>query len=133
MHGDHDVFVQGMTQSRRLRLTFFGDELDLELVRHCGPLHYCEAKPETHESECYYLWDFEAEEGYNFKALSASQIVNMELTDDTFSLKELCGLIWNEPMSTNKPLGGKTDAEEAALNGDSADCTPGDERSQPLK
>lgn len=103
MHSNHDIFVQGIKERRKLRLTFFGDDRNLELVRECGPLHYCEGKAEADELECYYLWDFEAEEGYNFKALSPLQIVKMELTETVFSLKEICSLIWKPRKSTSGP------------------------------
>jgi hypothetical protein len=38
--------------------------------------------------ECYYLWNFGAEKGNNFLALSPSEIVSMKLTDDVFHVQE---------------------------------------------
>lgn len=101
MHSDHDIFAQGIEQRRRLRLTFFADDRGLEQVRQCGPLYYSGAR--TDELECYYLWDFEADEGYNFTALSPLQIVRMELTEDAFSVKEVCSLIWKPRKSKHGP------------------------------
>jgi hypothetical protein len=41
------------------------------------------------ELECYYLWDFGAEKGSNFLALSPSKIVSIKLTEDVFHIQEL--------------------------------------------
>ncbi len=101
MHSDHDIFAQGIEQKRRLRLTFLGDDRGLQMVRQCAPLYHSGARAD--ELECYYLWDFEADEGYNFTALSPLQIVAMELAEGDFSIKEICCLIEKPRKSTNGP------------------------------
>ena len=101
MHSDHDIFVQGIKQKRRLTLTFFNDDRGLELVRQCGPLYHSGGRAD--ELECYYLWDFEADEGYNFTALSPLQIVKMELAEEAFSLKKICSLVEKPRKSRNGP------------------------------
>ena len=89
MHRDHDVFIQGIEQEKRLELTFFSRKLRHNVVSLCAPLHYGKgpsgivAGPED-ELECYYLWDFGADKGSNFLALSPSQIISMEPTEDDF-------------------------------------------------
>ncbi|MEA3226610.1 MAG: hypothetical protein U9Q07_11735 [Planctomycetota bacterium] len=101
MHCDHDIFFQGIEQKRKLRLTFLSDDRGTELVRQCAPLHYSGGRAD--DLECYYLWDFEADEGYNFTALSPLQIVGMELTGDAFSLEEIYSLVSKPRKSTNGP------------------------------
>ncbi len=92
MHTDHDVFVRGIERQRRLKVAYLSNERCEKLVRSCGPLYYSRGKAEADELECYYLWDFEAGEGYNFIALSPGRIISMELTEDTFSIDEISSL-----------------------------------------
>ena len=89
MHSDHEVFIRGIEQKRRLKVTYLSDERREKLIRRCGPLYYSRGKTEADELECYYLWDFEADEGYNFLALSPGRIIGMELTVDAFSIEEV--------------------------------------------
>ena len=97
MHRDHDVFIQGIEQEKRLELSFFSRKHRREVVNICAPLHYGKgpASPATGEEdelECYYLWDFGAKKGTSFLALSPSQIVSMKLTDDVFHVQEFYSL-----------------------------------------
>ncbi|OHB61192.1 MAG: hypothetical protein A2168_08650 [Planctomycetes bacterium RBG_13_50_24] len=89
MHRDHDIFIQGIEQEKRLELTFFSKKLRRNVVSLCAPLHYGKGPAGTaagvnDELECYYLWDFGTDKGSNFLALSPSQIVSMALTEDVF-------------------------------------------------
>lgn len=94
MHTDHDVFVQGIEQEKRIELTFFSKKLRRNVVSLCAPLHYGKSPAGTvadteHELECYYLWDFGADKDSNFLALSPSQIVSMKPTDEDFCVYNL--------------------------------------------
>lgn len=93
MHRDHDVFIQGVEQEKRLELAFFSRKHRREVVSLCAPLHYSKgsaglATGAEDELGCYYLWDFGAEKGSNFMALSPSEIVSMKLTEDIFHVQE---------------------------------------------
>ena len=93
MHRDHDVFIKGIEQEKRLELTFFSRKHRREVVSICAPLHYSKgpAYPPIgaeDEVECYYLWDFGAKRGSNFLALSPSEIVSIKLTDEVFHVQE---------------------------------------------
>lgn len=92
MHSDHEMFIRGIEQQRRLKVTYLSDERREKLVKPCGPLYFSRGKAEADELECYYLWDFEAGEGYNFIALSPERIISMELTEDSFSIDEISSL-----------------------------------------
>ena len=97
MHRDHDIFIRGIEQEKRLELTFFNRKHHREEVSLCAPLYYSRGpagldKGAKNELECYYLWDFGAKKGSNFMALSPSQIVSMKLTDEVFHVKEFYSL-----------------------------------------
>ena len=92
MHSDHEMFIRGIERQRRLKVTYTSDERREKLIRRCGPLYYSRGKAEADELECYYLWDFEADEGYNFLALPPGRIVGMELAEDAFSIDEVSNL-----------------------------------------
>ena len=109
MHSDHEMFIRGIERKAKVKVTFLNDERGSELVRQCGPLYYSRGRAEADGLDCYYLWDFEADEGYNFVALSPERIVSMELTEDTFSFEEIskrsCGAGTSTGMS-DKVFGG---------------------------
>ncbi len=92
MHSEHEIFIRAIEWQRRLKVTYTSDERREKLIRRCGPLYCSRGKTEAGELECYYLWDFEADEGYNFLALSPGRIISMELTEDTFSIDEVSSL-----------------------------------------
>jgi hypothetical protein len=92
VHRDHDVFIQGIEQEKRLELTFFSRKHRRQEVSLCAPLHYSKGLAAGDVLDCYYLWDFEAEKGSNFLALSPSQIVSMELKEEAFRVQDFSGL-----------------------------------------
>ena len=89
MHSDHDIFIQGIQQKKRLRLTFLSEKNPKNLPRQCAPLHYSKGHIEGDGLDCYYIWDFEAAQGGHFLALSPSQISMMELAEGTFKIEDL--------------------------------------------
>jgi hypothetical protein len=89
MHKNHGVFERGASQNRTVRLIFFGGQPRRELKSRCAPLYFSRGRIDKKESDCYYFWDFEAEEGRNFFALEPSEIVAMELTEESFSLEAI--------------------------------------------
>ena len=94
MDSEHEVFIQGIEQERRIEVTFFCRKRRREVVSLCAPLHYSKgsavsAKDAKNELECYYLWDFGAKKGKNFLVLSPSEILSIKLTDDIFHVKEV--------------------------------------------
>ncbi len=103
MHSDHETFVRGIELQRRLKVTYFRDERREKLAKPCGPLYYSRGKAEADELERYYLWDFAADEGYNFMALSPGQIVSMEMTEDPFTIDEVSGLSKRSGKLTQGP------------------------------
>ena len=88
MHSDHDIFIQGIEQKKRLKLTFFSEKNPQDLPRECAPLHYSEGQIEGDDLDCYYFWDFEVTKGSHFLSLSPSQIFAMELMEGTFKMQD---------------------------------------------
>ena len=86
VHSDHDIFMQGIQQSRRLKVSFFCRKRRQHLLRQCAPLHYSKGQVEGDDLDCYFIWDFEASKGSHFLTLPPSQIFTMELTKETFSV-----------------------------------------------
>ncbi len=88
MHCDHDVFVQGMEQKRKLKLTFLGGKNLQYLVRECAPLHYSKGQVEGDDLDSYYIWDFESTKDRHFLSLPPSQIIKMELAEGEFNIED---------------------------------------------
>ena len=89
MHNDHEVFIQGIQQKKRLRLTFLSEKNPKNLQRQCAPLHYSKGHIEGDNLDCYYLWDFNAVKANHFLALPPSQIIKMDLAEETFKIEEI--------------------------------------------
>ncbi len=108
MHKDHDVFIQSVERETKLKLTFFSGKHASEVVSSCAPLHYSRgsagpAPCVEDEVGCYYLWDFGAEKGSNFLALSPSEIASMKLTEDVFHVQEFYSLSNPVGKTTKEP------------------------------
>lgn len=93
MDSEHEVFIQGIEQERKLEVEFFCKKRQQEVVSLCAPLHYCKGPPvsaikEGDELGCYYLWDFGVKKGSNFLALKPSEIISMKLTKEVFHVQE---------------------------------------------
>ena len=93
MDSEHIIFIQGIEQERKLEVRFFCRKRRREVVSLCAPLHYSKGPDVSDtnvesELECYYLWDFKAEKGSRFLALSPSEIISMKLTDDVYHVQD---------------------------------------------
>jgi len=109
VHRDHDVFIEGIEQEKRLKLVFFCRKHRREVVSLCAPLHFSKGPaglaPGSEDGlQCYYLWDFGAKKGNNFLALSPSEIVSMKLTKDVFQVQEFYNLSNPVGKTTNDPV-----------------------------
>jgi hypothetical protein len=82
-----------MEHQTRVKLTFYNRKQHRNIVSSCAPLHYSEGVGSGEDKDCYYFWDFEAEKGSNFLALSPSRIVSIEPTQDAFRVQELVDAI----------------------------------------
>ena len=85
MHRDHNIFVQGINQKKIVKLTFSSEEHASNLVRLCAPMHYIQGQTEGDDLDYYLFWDFKRTKGKYILNLPPSQILNMELTEDSFS------------------------------------------------
>jgi len=103
VHSDHDIFIQGIEQKRRIKMTFSGKKKLQNLVRQCAPLYYSKGRIERDGLDSYYIWDFEATKGSHFLALLPSQIVTMELAEETFNVEDFSGREETKANSTKGP------------------------------
>ena len=87
MHCHHNIFVEAIRDKKKVRLTFLSEERGDSTKKLCGPVSYSASVVEK-DLGCYYLWDFDSDTGNHFLALSPSQIVSMELTEEPFDLVE---------------------------------------------
>jgi hypothetical protein len=88
MHNDHDVFIRGIEQKKRIKMVFSGRKNLQSLARQCAPLHYSKGHINGDDLDCYYIWDFEATKGSHFLALYTSQIATMELAEGTYRIED---------------------------------------------
>jgi len=87
MHCHHNIFVEAIRDKKKVRLTFLSEERGDSTKKLCGPVFYSASVTEK-DPGCYYLWDSESNTGNHFLALSLSQIVSIEPTEEPFDLVE---------------------------------------------
>lgn len=92
MHINHDVFLEGLDQSKRVLLTFFSEKQGRNVVTQCAPLHFSEGRARGDKLECYYFWDFGTEPHGGFLPLPESEIIAIESTDQDFRVGEIIKL-----------------------------------------
>ena len=87
MQDHYDIFMQAVKERRKVIVTYFSGEYNLHLTKLCVPLRY--SPPDAGgESAFYYSWDSEGDVGGRVLALSSSQIIYLELGDETFDPNE---------------------------------------------
>ena len=87
MHVHHDIFMQAVKNRRKVIVTYFSDECNLNLTKLCVPVRY-DSPDAGKESDYYYFWDSEGEVGERLLSLRPSQIIYIELGDETFDPDE---------------------------------------------
>ncbi len=87
MHRDHNIFVQAIKDTIKIRLTFF-DEDGIFQAKRAIPLDYNPCRRANDESDSYHFWVFE--EGNNSAALilHPKHIISMMLDKETFDSSE---------------------------------------------
>src|SRR4030043_1511416 len=88
MHRDHKNFVKAIQFKKKVKLTFYHKEQGDVREGLFGPIFYSGTITGGEDSDCYYLWNFESENGKNFVCLPPSQIVSMELSEQSFDFVE---------------------------------------------
>jgi hypothetical protein len=79
--------MQAVRGRRKVIVTYFSGEYKLNLTKLCVPLHYSPPAAGG-ESAFYYSWDSGGDVGERVLALRLSQIIYMELDDETFDPNE---------------------------------------------
>lgn len=87
MHSEHNVFMQAVRAKRKVIVTYFSGQYNLYLTKLCVPIHHSPADP-AEGSDCYYFWDSEGDTGERMLGFPPSQIVHMDLSDETFDPAE---------------------------------------------
>lgn len=84
MHSDHGVFIQGIHDKKKIRLTFLSKEDEAILVRLCAPMDFGPSSRAKVKVDRYHLWDYESDTGPHTLSLLPNQIKSMELTVEEF-------------------------------------------------
>lgn len=91
MHSDHNVFVRGIREKKKIQLTFFSKEDRSTLIRLCAPMDYGPSRRAKDKSDRYHFWDFESDEVEHVLSLLPNQIVRIEPSEDSFEPAEFIG------------------------------------------
>jgi len=92
MHSDHHIFVRAIKDKKKVLLDYFDEKIKLNFAKLCVPVHYKSSRTEGGDLDCYYLWDSGGKIGERFLGLSPSQIISMELTEETFDPQKIISM-----------------------------------------
>jgi len=88
MHIDHNDFVSGINEKRKITLSFYSKEDGSVLIRTCAPMDFGPSRRVLNDINRYHFWDYDSDEQRHNLSLKAEQIVNIELTEDCFDPSE---------------------------------------------
>lgn len=89
MHGDHQVFIDGIDERRKVTLTFASKEDGgASQVRLCAPMDYGPRARAHDKSDCYHFHDYESEDGPHTLSLPPVQMIAIDATDESFDPAE---------------------------------------------
>jgi hypothetical protein len=84
MHAAHQVFLDAIAGKRRLSVTFNSKKEGRELTRVCAPLDYGPLRGGLDQSPRYQLWNLEGRKKPLNVVLSADEILDIKVLDETF-------------------------------------------------
>ncbi len=91
MHKDHETFISGIDDLKKLILTFISKEdAGLPLTRSCAPMDFGPSRRTKDQSNRYHFWDYESDSpsGRHTLSLLPGQIVTIEGTEEHFTPAE---------------------------------------------
>lgn len=95
MHGEHDVFIDGITNCEKILLTFVSKEDGgTHQVRMCAPMDFGPRARAHDKRDCYHLHDYDSEDGPHTLSLPPEQVISMVATGERF---DPAGFITWEP------------------------------------
>jgi hypothetical protein len=105
MHGDHRVFIDGISDCKKVTLTFASKEdHGAHQVRACAPMDFGPRARAHDQSDCYHFHDYESEDGPHTLSLLPEQVVSIAETDELFDPAEFITweTNWHHPRDWGK-------------------------------
>jgi hypothetical protein len=98
MHQDHEAFISGIRDRRKIILTFVSKEdAGLQLTRTCAAMDYGPSRRARDKSDRYHFWDYDSDssDGRHTLSLLAGQILLIDETEERFDPAEF--VTWDPP------------------------------------
>ena len=98
VHRDHETFISGIGDRRKVILTFTSKEdAGLHLSRTCAPMDYGPSRRTRNQSDRYHFWDYDSDSpgGRHTLSLLLEQVVLIDETDKDFDPAEF--ITWDPP------------------------------------
>ena len=81
--GTKEAFTRARKETKKVLLTYFSGEFSLFLTKLCIPIQHVHSLTE-YDNDFYYFWDEQGDVGDRLFGLMPSDIVYLELSDDSF-------------------------------------------------
>ena len=88
MHTDHDVFINGISEKKKVSLSFFSKEDGAVIVRLCAPMDFGPSRRAKIPADKYHFWDYESDKGPHTLSILPNQIQSMEMVGEDFEPAE---------------------------------------------
>jgi hypothetical protein len=98
MHRDHETFISGIGDLKKVNLAFFSKEdAGLQLTRTCAPMDYGPSRRTKDQSDRYHFWDYDSDSpgGRHPISLLPEQVVLIDKTNMEFDPAEF--VTWDPP------------------------------------
>ena len=91
MHADHDAFIAGIDECKKIALTFVSKEDGGgTLVRTCAPMDFGPSSRAKNKSNRYHSWDYDSDspDGRHTLSLLPEQVISIKLLEEGFDPSE---------------------------------------------
>lgn len=90
-HRDHDEFIMGLLEKRKVMISFFSTGGADHEIRSCAPVDFGPSGRFKDKTNRYHFFDFTGRPGPHPMALKAEQIYRIRVTDEHFEPEAFLG------------------------------------------
>ncbi len=93
----YSEFISAIHNKKKVMITFYSKEDRGSLKRKCAPMDFAIGRRERSGIVKYWFWDYESDEGPHTLGLSANQIRDLKVLEESFEPSEF--ITWNTRKS----------------------------------
>jgi len=96
-------FCRAIREKQKVRVTFFSQEDQTNLIRTCAPMDYAAGKRIRLKRERYWVWDYDSDAKEHVLGLRPEQVVDMMFLEEPFDPAEF--VTWRTEWAIERDWG----------------------------